>query len=162
MELLNNGFEELFVWDRTSIVMTVVTLLILGAGLVSVFVIEGHVWVKVLLATFVAGMIAVSVSSNPYKLRGDGNGLEVLHFVGKTAIPAESIVNVRRVGRDELRGAVRTCASGGFLGYFGKFRCKALGKFSMYGANTSSLVLVETTHGNYLLSSPTLYGRLEP
>lgn len=160
MELLNNSFEELFVWNRMNTIMTPVCLLIVILCFGPALFVKGHVWIKVLAWLLVAALVIGTVRFNPYRLRGDKSGLEVVHFVGRSSIPAEDILYARRVDRREVDGMIKIFASAGFFGYFGRFRSKSLGNFYMYGASLDNLVLLVTTRGNYLLSSPTLWDRL--
>lgn len=65
-------------------------------------------------------------------------------------LPLESIKSVRLC--PPTMGAIRVCGSGGFLGYWGWFRERDLGKYFAYYGKSSDCFLVELSDGRkYML-----------
>ncbi|MCX5769758.1 MAG: PH domain-containing protein [Candidatus Hydrogenedentes bacterium] len=69
-------------------------------------------------------------------------------------LPAQQIVSLERIEASVLRGCIRTFGVGGFLGSWGRFRCKQLGAFRAYMTNTKSLVLIRTVSQGLFVISP--------
>jgi hypothetical protein len=53
-----------------------------------------------------------------------------------------------------LKGAIRLCASGGALGFFGLFRKSGFGAFRAYATRTTGLVIIRRTRGEPVVVSP--------
>ena len=69
-------------------------------------------------------------------------------------LSGEQIVSLERIEASVLRGCIRTFGVGGFLGSWGRFRCKQLGAFRAYMTNTKSLVLIRTVSQGLFVISP--------
>ena len=78
--------------------------------------------------------------------------------LGAIEIPIASIREVGLLPPESLKGTWRTLGSGGFFGYYGRFRNRTLGNFRMYAARSAGYVLVRADHA-YVLT-PDSPGRL--
>ena len=62
------------------------------------------------------------------------------------------VADIKSVKTYEPTNALRTCGSGGFLGYWGWFTARGIGKYFAYHGKTTDCFLVEMTDGRkYLL-----------
>jgi len=69
-------------------------------------------------------------------------------------LPASQIESLERIDRRALRGCIRVWGCGGFLGSWGRFRCKDLGAFRGYMTDMKSLVLIHTVSEGLFVISP--------
>lgn len=72
-------------------------------------------------------------------------GLVVRRPLTALRIPSEMISSVRRC--PPTMGAMRICGSGGFMGYWGWFRERDLGRYFAYYGKSSDCFLVTLTDG---------------
>jgi len=82
------------------------------------------------------------------------NAVVIRRLAWNVAIPLETICEVRRIESREIGCAVRLFASGGFLGWFGLFYSRKLGRFWAYAGNQKDLVLLTQTDGTKIVISP--------
>jgi hypothetical protein len=69
-------------------------------------------------------------------------------------LPASQIESLEPLDHSALRGCIRTFGCGGFLGSWGRFRCKELGAFRGYMTDMKSLVLIRTVSEGLFVISP--------
>lgn len=74
--------------------------------------------------------------------------------VGDKKLPLTYITTVAPIQIADLGFGVRTFASGGFLGYFGKFWYRKLGHVNFYATDRSKLILIRTHKDKKYLLSP--------
>jgi len=74
---------------------------------------------------------------------------------GSIEINKVDIVDVSLAG-NELKGSVRTFASGGLFGYFGKYSSPKLGKYNMYAGTmkANNLLVIKLKNGKKYVISP--------
>jgi hypothetical protein len=105
-------------WDQRLRVGTpLIAAVMLGAALL-VQPVQPWMWgirCAIVLAIFCAWAWA------PRAFRLEGGDLVVARGIGGIRIPLSGLTAARRMRPDELRGAARVCASGGFFGYYGRF-----------------------------------------
>ena len=58
-------------------------------------------------------------------------------------LPLSDIKDARLMERTELRGSIRTLASGGLFGIYGRFWSRSLGHFRMYARRADGFVLID-------------------
>jgi len=76
----------------------------------------------------------------------------VVKRLGKdVVVPFERIRGIRRVEPGEVRRTWRLCGCGGFLGWFGLFYSRKLGRFWAYAGNQKDLVLLTQTDGTKIV-----------
>ena len=66
------------------------------------------------------------------------------------------ITHVAQLTKEESRGSVRTFASGGLFGHFGKYRSPKLGNYYMYAGTikTKDLLIIRMRDGRKYVISP--------
>lgn len=136
-------------WDQKLTLITIVTSALLLAGaLLSIWaglavapsgfgrgvILLGGL---VALAAFVLGAL---LAPRGYAI--DGGLLKVDRRLCPIAIPLDSIRAVEPLPAEKLAGSLRTLGSGGFFGYYGRFRNQALGSYRMYATRGDGYVLV--------------------
>jgi hypothetical protein len=97
-------------------------------------------------ALVLAGVFVVCALMGPrgYSIRE--NTLRINRRLGSIDIPIASIREAGPLPPESLRGTWRTLGSGGFFGYYGRFRNRALGSFRMYATRSEGYVLVRADH----------------
>ncbi|MBM4024608.1 MAG: hypothetical protein FJ280_04275 [Planctomycetes bacterium] len=82
------------------------------------------------------------------------DGIVVRRLGPPLVIPHRRIREVRPTDSGEIGFAWRVFGSGGFLGWFGRFRSRGLGEFRAYATNRQDLVLITKTNGRKIVISP--------
>jgi hypothetical protein len=72
--------------------------------------------------------------------------LRIERRIGAVEIPIASISEVGPLPPESLKRTWRTLGSGGFFGYYGRFRNRTLGNFRMYATRSDGYVLVRADH----------------
>ena len=105
-------------------------------------------------ALLITGIFSVVTLFAPrsYMVRADGI---VPNRLGPSLVIAyKHIRELRRIDAHEIGFAYRICGSGGFLGWFGWFYSRSLGRFRAYATNHRDLVLIIMTDGMKMVISP--------
>jgi hypothetical protein len=89
------------------------------------------------LAAFVLGAL---MGPRGYAIRGDR--LTIERWIGSIEIPLASIRGVELLPAERVRDSLRTLGSGGYFGYYGRFRNETLGAYRMYATRGDGYVLV--------------------
>jgi hypothetical protein len=87
-------------------------------------------------------LIGAAYAFSPRGYRVTASHIEVCRPIGPVRIPLAEVREVRRIGKKEMGGALRVAGSGGFFGYYGAYRNRALGSFKMYATDLSRSVLL--------------------
>ena len=136
-------------WDQKLTVLTIViSAVMLGA---TVFILwlayarASSMTLRAMLgasAVVTLGVFVIGAAMAPrgYAIR-DGI-LRIERRVAAIEIPLASIRAVERLPEASLAGSVRTLGSGGFFGYYGRFRNGTLGDYRMYATRCGGYVLV--------------------
>lgn len=85
--------------------------------------------------------------------------LEGIEFVVKKIIKSRhieyaSIVEVKSILKEDLKGTYRTFGVGGLFGYFGKFRNHKLGAMTWYATQNKKYVMLILKSGEKILITP--------
>lgn len=109
-------------------------------------------------AVVIAGVFVITALMGPrgYAIRETTFRIE--RRLGAIEIPISAIREVGPLPAESLKGAWRTLGSGGFFGYYGRYRNRTLGNFRMYATRSDGYVLVRADHP-YVLT-PDSPGRL--
>ncbi len=113
-------------------------------------------FVPTMLKWLIIAVIAVpllwTACLTPRSLTVSSRGVVLRRVVGSLKIPAGEIVEMRRMAREELNGAIRIVGSGGFCGYIGRFRNRRLGVFTMNITEWNNLLKVRTNRRTYIFN----------
>ena len=106
--------------------------------------------VQLLLIVLLVGMSAFGLLYMPVSISADEDGVYVNRILRIKAIPMSEVKSVRLC--PPTMGTIRIFGSGGFLGYWGWFRERDLGKYFAYFGRSSDCFLVELKDGGkYML-----------
>ena len=95
-------------------------------------------------------MLVISLCYMPMSIGADENAIYINRSLKIKAIPMADVVSVKLC--PPTMGAIRVCGSGGFLGYWGWFKERDLGKYFAYYGKASDCFLVELSNGHkYML-----------
>jgi hypothetical protein len=142
-----------FVWDRMSNVTTAMA--VIGVLGISIFMIlqiktEGYqmlIGVAVLVLTM-AGLATFT----PLGLTVDDEYIVINKLVGKVIINKKEITSIQPVEGKLVRRSGRLAGSNGGFGYWGKYRHRTIGSYSLYATNLDRLVLIETNRKKYIIN----------
>lgn len=99
---------------------------------------------------FVVIMLIISLCYMPMSIGADENAIYINRSLKIKAIPMADVVSVKLC--PPTMGAIRVCGSGGFLGYWGWFKERDLGKYFAYYGKASDCFLIELSDGHkYML-----------
>ena len=86
----------------------------------------------------------------PMSIGADENAIYINRSLKIKTIPMTDVVSVKLC--PTTMGAIRICGSGGFLGYWGWFKERDLGKYFAYYGKSSDCFLVVLSNGHkYIL-----------
>jgi hypothetical protein len=136
-------------WDQKLTALTVlVGSLMLGATVLTAWLAIARVSSGPLRAVLLAGAIVplaalvlgALMAPRGYAIRG--GILTIERFIGPIEIPLESIQEVGILPAERLDGSLRTLGTGGYFGYYGRFRNERLGAYRLYATRGDGYVLV--------------------
>ena len=81
----------------------------------------------------------------PVSIKADDHTITIVHILRKTKIPMTDVVSIERF--QPTMGAIRICASGGYVGYWGLFRESDIGRYTAYYGKASDCFLIVTRSG---------------
>ena len=119
MQRVKRSFDYKF--DRRTITLTVLMLLVCAAGSVLLYVLYTGGFFSAWFVSFVLALIALMVLSIPRRIVMLDNTLEIQCIFEITEIDVKEIASINKVDKDKLRWAMPLFASSGFFGYYGKF-----------------------------------------
>ena len=140
-------------WDQKLTLITVVTsTLLLAAATLSFWAAltlapSGAGRAVVLLGGLVALIVfvlGILLAPRGYTI-ADGR-LTIDRLVRPIELSLASIETVERLPAERLAGSWRTLGSGGFFGYYGRFRNEGLGSYRMYATRGDGYVLIRAAH----------------
>lgn len=132
-------------YDRTTQIISLTSIVLVGS--LAFFI---HSVPVVVLAALLT-LLTYAYSPRGYTV-GERR-IRVHRLAGDALVPLDSVVEARRVTKDEVRGVVRLWASGGLFGYFGLFRMPKFGNTQWYVTNLANRIVVVTA-GRTALFSP--------
>ena len=142
---------------RWSLLTWAVTLLVIAVVIVVMGVALAHAArtpVLVVMAMIVPLALAVTALFAPLGYTVDAVGIMVNRMGSKICVLYDEIVEIRRVNRSDVGLSVRLLGSGGFLGFYGRFWSRRLGRHRAYVTSGRNLVLIECVDGEKVLISP--------
>ncbi|HTO16307.1 MAG TPA: PH domain-containing protein [Edaphocola sp.] len=82
------------------------------------------------------------------------NRLEIQRPIGKIIIPMNDILQFEQLSESVMKKSVRAFGSGGFFGYFGKFKNNQLGVMNWYATQRKNIVLIHLLKNKKILLTP--------
>lgn len=142
--------------DGLSKALTLIVLLVLIIPFVSIASMmakSGDILLLIGPALVLIGIV-MTVSFRPTGYVLDRETLRLQRPAGDIRIPLREIVSIEPITIKDLGFGVRTFASGGFLGYFGKFWYRKLGHVTLYATDRSKLILLKLASDKKYIISP--------
>ena len=144
-------------YDTTTKFTTPIALVVMISGLVTLLLIhiDGYNIYNYIMAGVLFLTIILSIAFAPKSYDVD-DGVLYINRLLMPPIPIKisDITAVKPVTRQELKGSIRLFGSGAFLGYYGIFSSKALGRMNWYATNLNNAVLIKTSNGKKHLLTP--------
>lgn len=150
---LNDIKSTRFIWDRMSNVMTVIA--VMGVLGISIFMLlniktEGY---TMLIGTAILVLTTSGLASfTPLGLTVDNDYIIINKLVGKVVIKKSEVVSVKSIDSSIVRRSGRMAGSSGAFGYWGKFRHRTEGSYSLYATNFDRFVMIETPKKKYVIN----------
>ncbi|MDO5017046.1 MAG: hypothetical protein Q4E10_01635 [Porphyromonas sp.] len=132
-------------WDKTAILTTLFCILILCGVCFLAIKYRGWVrWIMVLIGiiTFVTPLFLF-----PRYMTKDADRI-LIHFIGYKKELRLSDYESVSLKKDGMRGLVRTCASDGYFGYWGKWKDSSGRKYTSYVMDKSKDIYILTPKNN--------------
>ncbi|MFR9502806.1 MAG: PH domain-containing protein [Rikenellaceae bacterium] len=91
---------------------------------------------------------------SPHKLTIDNEALTCYTRINRVRVPLSEILHVKKLDPDMLRGPmfIRFWGSNGFCGYYGTFRNRRIGQYTIYATEHKNLVMVVTRTKKYIFN----------
>ena len=102
--------------------------------------------VKLILAGMLVLILIAGLFYMPLSIAADKYAIYVKRSLKIKTIPMKEVKSVRLC--PPTMGAIRVCGSGGFMGYWGWFRERDLGRYFAYYGRSSDCFLVELKDGH--------------
>ena len=127
----------------------IITILCLGILVSTIFMIP-EIWWQTGWGGFIAILHIVCLYYMPLSIAADEHSIYINRSLKVKRIPMAEVKSVRLC--PPTMGAIRVCGSGGYLGYWGVFKERDLGKYFAYYGKASDCFLVELSNGHkYML-----------
>ena len=159
-----NNSESLFTtsWGRITWVITIIALLISLAAIGFLLIFGalhlnapnniGTVFIAVAVFEIISLILVAIFAPGHYLL--NSSSIKIRRIVGYIDIPIDSITSIEMLDKDTTKGSIRLMASGGFFGFFGRFRSPALGAYLVYATRSDHLVLIRRKDAIPVVLSP--------
>ena len=109
-----------------------------------------EIWWQIYWGVFVVILLIISLCYMPMSIGADENAIYINRSLKVKTIPMTEVASVKLC--PPTMGAIRICGSGGFLGYWGWFQERDLGKyFAYYGKSSDCFLITLTNGGKYIL-----------
>lgn len=133
-----------------SVYSIISTILCLGLFVALMFIGNPPPYVQFSLAAVIVLLLLLGLFYMPLSIAADKYAIYIIRSLRIKAIPIEMIKSARIC--PPTMGARRISGSGGFMGYWGWFRERDLGKYFAYYGRSSDCFLIELKHGRkYML-----------
>lgn len=130
-------------YSRFAILLTAITLGVLFAGCIAT--VKEEISFFSILAIYLILFVSMLFFGAAY-IKADSNYIVLGSLLRSKKIPICDIENVSLY--QPGTGAIRICASGGFMGYWGIFRDSVLGKYYGFYGKSSNCFLVTMKNGD--------------
>lgn len=131
---------------RLSAYATIITLLIFTLMLIGCISVYGsHRNFFILL--LICGVIVIySLIYAPLAIELDSDRIRIISFLRKHSLPIDKVVSVELF--QPTMGAIRLCASGGFMGHWGLYREGDIGRYMAFYGKSSDCFLIRMKNGD--------------
>lgn len=134
---------------RLSVFSSVITVGCFVAFVACFFIVHEGWWYYT-CGVLIVGMCLAGLYYSPMSVRVTDTAIEVVRSLKIKKILLTDVKEVRLLS--PTMGAIRICGSGGFMGYWGWFRERALGKYFAYYGKASDCFFVVLKNGRrYML-----------
>jgi hypothetical protein len=99
-------------------------------------------WVVWLLPVLLVAIVVVSFFRGPSYYRVGTEGMRIVRRMGSVLLPANEIVEVRRVSHDEMGFPVRIFGNGGMFGFTGWYHSGKMGRMQWYCTRRENFVVI--------------------
>ncbi len=139
MPRVTRSFKYKF--DRRTIMLTVLTLLLCTAGAVLLYTLYTGGFFSAWFVSFVVALLALMILSIPRRIVLLDNTLEIQCIFDITEIEVSEIARIRKVRTRKLRWSMLLFGSAGFFGYYGKyFDLKEFDVITIYASEWNNFV----------------------
>ena len=149
-----------FVWNKTLWVMTFAVfglwLGVSGFQLYEIFTQKETLEPLIALIVLNAIMLPTIIICEglaPQRLEICRDKIVILRRYKSITISANEIMSVERLPEGAMRGAIRTFGVGGLFGYFGSYRTRKLGSFTLYATSFQNLFIIRKCDGKNVVIS---------
>lgn len=125
---------------------TLLTLIITGALMIGCVVTFNEKPAFYCLLFLLILLLIFGFLYGPTSVEADNKNITVRSMLKKFHIPMENIDSVEL--HQPTMGAIRLCASGGYMGYWGIFREGYIGKYTAYYGKASDCFLIRMKNGD--------------
>lgn len=143
-------------WSRGVVAITVLCSVLNIAVLFFVIVLDewpsDMLWIKYLTVTFLSVFIIYGIAMMPLNLKVCPEKIVLKRLFDTKSIPVDKIEEIRIISKSEILKSIRICGSGGWFGYWGWFKNRSLGFYTMSATDLDKLILVCTDRKKYVLS----------
>jgi hypothetical protein len=101
---------------------------------------------------FLVGTLLLCFLYAPQKYSITENKLIIHRPISDKYILIDSITEIRKVDKSELKGTIRTFGVGGLFGNYGKFYIPALGNVTLFATQSKNYVLIITNKRKILIT----------
>ncbi len=145
-------------YDTTVKIITPITFLILLSGIVVPAITGGSaaaisIYYFLIPLIIVITIISVAYAPRYYSIEADEIKIHRM-LLKPVKIAISDVSGVEVVNKTQLRGSIRIWGSGAFLGYFGWFISKKIGKAMWYATRMDQAIIIETHNNKRFLISP--------
>lgn len=142
-----------FKWDRIANVNTVILVMgMLGFAAYMLVKLQGTGIGHIIGAVLIILITAILSIFTPLGLTVDDEYIVINKLLGRKIIRKEDIVAITSIDASIVRRSGRLAGSFGGFGYWGIYRSRKIGSFSLYATNMERLALIETTKKKYIIN----------
>lgn len=84
----------------------------------------------------------------------ESNTLIIHRKIGNVSIDLKSVLKIKLLTSNEIKGTIRTFGVGGLFGYYGKFYVPKIGSCTVYASQRNNMILIELDNQKKLIITP--------
>ena len=148
----NKGFSVPFHWNTAVWLLTAFSVVPIALLWFIAEYSDAIAWQKYLFTAVILLTYILAVGFMPKRLELSDSEVAMHRLFGSLRIPMNAIVECEKISKAHLDGSVKICGSGGFLGYYGKYRNKRYGVYTVNVTEFNNLILIRTESKTYVFS----------